>query len=574
MVNNKNMKTPLLFIIFNRPEITRRVFEEIRRSRPEKLFVAADGPRTNRPEDTEKCRLAREVVKNVDWHCEVKTLFQEKNLGCKLGATTGINWFFNNVEEGIILEDDCLPDQSFFRFCEEMLDKYRDEEKVAMVSGYNIAGIYQSKFSYIFSKYGGLWGWASWRRSWKQYDVSMKVWESKENQNKIKKIIGNNNEWNYKQRLYEQTFQNKKDTWDYQWETYRLLHGQLSVLPSKNLIENLGFGADATHTIAVESPLLIPREKLDFPLIHNPGPLVPDKRYDALLRPKIKVRNIKISLIKNNLINIAKKIIPPFFYELVKNLIIGKKTYRPIWNTLSYKPMDGVKMFFDPSGSWQRKMMIGTYDTFLFDTLKTMKPEGKVIYDIGAHIGFHSLYFAKLVGNKGKVYSFEPNSANFERFNLILNENKNIKKIIQAFNVAASDKSETVEFNINNDIESGRSSGNFIENADPFWNKEIYTEKGFSKSKVKTIPIDSFKEELGIVDLPDIIKIDVEGAEYLVLLGAKNTLLTKKPILFIEIHSIENMFNVTHLLYSLNYDLKVMKKESTGICFLQATPIK
>ena len=236
--------------------------------------------------------------------------------------------------------------------------------------------------------------------------------------------------------------------------------------------------------------------------------------------------------------------------------------------------MNGVKIFFDPTGSWQRKMMNGAYDAFIFDTLKTMGPAGKIIFDIGAHIGFHSLYFAKLVGERGKVYSFEPNPANFERFNLILDKNKDLKERVKVFNVAVSDKTSTEKFMINMQVESGRSMGNFIENADTFSNRDVYTEKGFVESKIKTIPIDSFKEELGIEDSPDIIKIDVEGAEHLLLLGAKNTLLTKKPVLFIEIHSIINMFNVISLLYSLKYDLKILKKESTGICFLQAIPIK
>jgi len=569
-----HLPTPILFLIFNRPDQTKKVFDEIRKIRPSKLFIAADGPRTGRPEDIEKCRLAREVVNNIDWLCEVKTLFQEKNLGCKIGATTGINWFFDNVDEGIILEDDCLPDQSFFLFCKEMLNKYRNEEKIVMISGYNIEGTSNIPYSYIFSKYGGLWGWASWRRAWKQYDVSMQVWANLENRIKIKKAIGDRYQWNYKQRLYDETFHGKKDTWDYQWETYRLLHGQLSVLPTKNLIENLGFGADATHTIAITSSLLIPSQTIIFPLIHNPGPLIPNEIYDKKLRPKIPARSKNMNTLKKHAKFISKEFIPPYFYRAIKSLLLGRRKFTPIWNTLSYPPLKGVQIFFDPTGQWQRKMLIGTYDTFIFDTLKSMRISGKIIYDIGAHIGFHSLYFAKLVGENGKVYSFEPNPTNFERFNFILNKNENIKKMTKVFNIAVSDKTETVEFIVNNDIESGRSCGNFIEKSDTFWSDNVYKEKNFIKTKVKTVNIDSLKEELNINDSPDIIKIDVEGAEYLVLLGAKKTLETKKPILFMEIHSILNMFNVTELLHSLHYDIRLLKKESTGICFILAIPIK
>lgn len=566
------LNVPILFLIFNRPDTTKRVFGEIKKARPKKLFIAADGPRKDWGDDIEKCKKAREIVNDVDWPCEIKTFFHTDNLGCKIGVATAIDWFFKNVEKGIILEDDCLPDQSFFTFCEKLLEKYKDEEKVAMISGYNIAGSLDSKSSYLFSKYGHIWGWATWRRAWGLYDISMKKWGVDHNRQKIKQSINDNSMWNYKRGLYEQVYLNKKDTWDYQWEFCRLLSGQLSIVPSVNLVENIGFGTDATHTKATESPLLIPSRKLDLPLVFNPGPLAPDKRYDHLLRPQTSAIKTYLNLAKGRAIITVKKLMPPFIYELCKNILIGKKRYSPKWNTLTYGLMSGIKIFFDPSGSWQKKMVSGIYDTFIFNAIKTKKPSGKVIFDIGAHIGFHSLYFARLIGEDGKVYSFEPNSANFKRAELIFNENDDVKKRITIFNIAVSDKSETVEFNLNNDIESGRSSGNFIEKADTFWNKDMYAEKGFVKAKTRSIPIDSFKEELGINDSPDFIKIDVEGAEYLVLLGALKTLLAKKPVLFIEIHSMENMFNVVSLLHSLKYDMKILKKESNGVCFIEADP--
>ena len=230
------MKTPILFITFNRPEQTDRVFAEIRKARPEKLFIAADGPRNNRPGDIEKCAKTRKIIEKVDWPCNLKTLFQDKNLGCKIGATTAISWFFDHVEEGIILEDDCIPDQSFFPFCAEMLNHFKNEEKVVMICGYNINENSEIPYSYTFSRYGHLWGWASWRRVWKQYDVTMKVWKSKENRRKIKKAMGDRQHWNYRQWLYNETYHGRKDTWDYQWESYRLLHNQLSIIPATNMI--------------------------------------------------------------------------------------------------------------------------------------------------------------------------------------------------------------------------------------------------------------------------------------------------------------------------------------------------
>lgn len=281
------MKTPLLFIIFNRPEPTQRVFEEIKKVRPEKLFIAADGPRLHKPDDIDKCQRTREVVSRIDWPCEVKTLFREKNLGCKFGASSAITWFFENVEEGIILEDDCLPDQSFFTFCELMLDFYRNEKSLAIISGHNIIGSLDTPYSYIFTRYGHLWGWATWRRVWKQYDISMKIWSNKDNRKKIGEWIDDKQRWNFSQIVYNNTFLGKKDTWDYQWESYRLLNHTLSIIPKENMIENLGYGVDATHTKALTSPLVMPRRKTLLPLNYNPGPLIPNDPYDKNLGPKM-----------------------------------------------------------------------------------------------------------------------------------------------------------------------------------------------------------------------------------------------------------------------------------------------
>ncbi len=303
-----SFKTPVLLLIFNRPVPTAKVFSEIRKARPEKLFIAADGPRPDRPDDIENCRLARAAVSNVDWPCEVKTLFQEKNHGCKIGATTGITWFFDNVEEGMIIEDDCLPDPSFFPFCEQLLEKFRYTENVCMISGYNGSSSTLTPYSYFYSRYGHLWGWASWRRIWKQYDVTMKVWASKANRRKIKREINDKNNWDYRQWLYQETFEGRKDTWDYQWETYRLFHRQYSIIPEKNLIENLGFGPDATHTKRSTSYLIKKREALQFPLIHNTEKIAPLDAYDKQLGPLTPAYSMRVRKIRQ----VVKRILKTF----------------------------------------------------------------------------------------------------------------------------------------------------------------------------------------------------------------------------------------------------------------------
>ncbi len=313
------MNAPLLFLVFNRPAQTAKVFDEIRKAKPEKLFIAGDGPRPNHPGDMEKCKKVREIVSNIDWPCQVKTLFQDRNLGCKIGATTGITWFFDNVEEGIVLEDDCLPDQSFFPFCTELLERFRNNENISMICGCNESQMTSSPYSYIYSKYGHLWGWASWRRVWKQYDVSMKVWADPRNRQAIKRAMNDSEMWNSRAWSYIQTYKGIKDTWDFQWEAYRLLKGQYAVIPTVNMIENLGFGKDATHTTQTISHLIMPRQQMSFPLKHNPE-LKPNDLYDHTLRPKQKAIPLEIQIMKSYVKSILASILPKPVYNKILSL--------------------------------------------------------------------------------------------------------------------------------------------------------------------------------------------------------------------------------------------------------------
>ena len=168
------LKTPILFLIFNRLDTTEKVFEKIREQQPKYLYIAADGPRSDVPEDQEKCRKTRAIIDRIDWDCELKTLFREENLGCRNNAVQAITWFFDNVEEGIILEDDCLPDPTFFRYCEDLLSYYRYDMRVMHIAGSNLQqGFKSDNASYYFSHIPWVWGWASWKRAWKYYDVNI-----------------------------------------------------------------------------------------------------------------------------------------------------------------------------------------------------------------------------------------------------------------------------------------------------------------------------------------------------------------------------------------------------------------
>jgi len=246
---NNNFEVPILFIVFNRPDTTKRVLEAIGKIRPSKLFIAADGPRKNKIGEKEKCEEVRNICKKIDWECEVFTLFQEKNLGCKIGATTAVNWFFQNVSEGIILEDDCLPNQSFFTFCKEMLEKYRDNEKILHISGTNLQyGNKREEASYYFSRYIHMWGWATWKRAWEKYDIDMKGLEEYYKSKKIYKLFNNKKEAKFWISLIKYVTEKNIDTWDAQW-VYTLLKSEgMSITPNVNLVENIGFGENATHT--------------------------------------------------------------------------------------------------------------------------------------------------------------------------------------------------------------------------------------------------------------------------------------------------------------------------------------
>lgn len=254
------MNTPVLFIVFNRPDTTQEVFNVIRKVKPKKLFISADGARNS--SELTLCDKTREIIKQVDWDCEVMTLFQETNLGCKLGVSTAINWFFNNVDEGIILEDDCLPSKSFFTFCEYMLNKYRYDDEVMHIGGVNF--LPEMKESYYFSRYNCIWGWATWKRAWEKYDVNMQNFPKFKEEKLINRIFSNKIIKLYWMSLFSQAFKNKIDTWDYQWTFAVWNNNGISILPGVNLISNIGFDERATHTKSSESKLSkLPKGEFD-----------------------------------------------------------------------------------------------------------------------------------------------------------------------------------------------------------------------------------------------------------------------------------------------------------------------
>jgi len=275
------MNTPILFLVFNRPETTKRVFEKIREARPPRLYVSADGPRPGRDGEAVLCEQTRRIACAVDWPCSVKTLFREKNLGCKFAVSSGISWFFENEPEGIILEDDCFPEATFFPYCEELLARYRDNPRVAHIGGTNFQdGSKRGEASYYFSRYAHVWGWASWRRAWQNYDVHMNSFPEFLKEDRMSGTFPHAAVKNYWLNIFSQVYEGKIDTWDYQWVYSAWRTGALAVIPAKNLIANIGFGAASTHTPDADNPFSnMPTYSMPLPLVH-PLPIEADDEAD------------------------------------------------------------------------------------------------------------------------------------------------------------------------------------------------------------------------------------------------------------------------------------------------------
>jgi hypothetical protein len=238
------LQTPVALFIFNRPDLTVRVFEAIAQAKPTQLFVIADGPRHD--SEAELCSECREIIERVDWPCDIRTNFSDVNLGCKNRVSSGLDWVFSQVEQAIILEDDCLPSLSFFKFCEQMLDDYKDDTRIMHISGSNFvpSGLIES--SYYFSRYIHIWGWATWRRAWQHYDVTMAKWpEVREN---ILASCVDKAEASYWDKFFTAVYKGEIDTWDCQWHLTCWQQSGLSIVPRENLISNIGFRDDATHT--------------------------------------------------------------------------------------------------------------------------------------------------------------------------------------------------------------------------------------------------------------------------------------------------------------------------------------
>ncbi|MCP4270021.1 MAG: glycosyltransferase family 2 protein [Candidatus Brocadiaceae bacterium] len=326
---SKNLfPVPISFHIFNRPETTRKVFEQIRNIKPNKLFITSDGPRENVAGENEKCREVRSIVEKIDWECEVFTNFSKSNKGSYKSTSGGITWVFKYVDRAIILEDDCIPHQSFFRFCHELLDYYENDKRIALISGNTfLFGRHNTKNSYYFSRNTHMWGWATWKRTWDQVDFAMANWSEFRDMGGLDSIFKEKHESIYWQKIMQNMFDGKIGPhWDYLLLLSMYMNNALAIRPSVNLIHNTGHGVGATHFGDKMILHEVECKNMDFPLKHPPflcRDMVADEITD-LFEFSRGYSGGHSRYIKNRIINILPKVIVSF-------LILVKNKYKQWW---------------------------------------------------------------------------------------------------------------------------------------------------------------------------------------------------------------------------------------------------
>lgn len=263
------MTVPVVFIIFNRPDTTIRVFNEIRRYRPERLLVIADGPRNGRAGESDRCIATRQIIDSVDWPCQVQRCWSDVNLGCRKRVSSGLTWAFSQTDAAIVLEDDCLPEPSFFPYCEELLARYAKDERVASIcGGHFLDRRNPTNTSYRFSRFSHIWGWASWSRAWRNYDVDMQAWAGLRQTGWLRGECSSDIEVDFWQTVFDRVAAGRIDTWDYQWIFSCWTQRRVSVVPAVNLISNIGFGANATHTTNISRWANLPTSPIEAELRH------------------------------------------------------------------------------------------------------------------------------------------------------------------------------------------------------------------------------------------------------------------------------------------------------------------
>ena len=279
------MDIPVLLITYNRKENALKVLECLREMQVSALYIACDGAKENEQDEEKVQRTRKALQEAVDWECNVQYRFSERNQGCKYGPVNAINWIFEEEEQAIILEDDIVPNPSFFFFCEELLERYREQEEILMISGCNIMSRTESAGeSYFFEPIATTWGWATWKRAWKKYDMAMQDWQDMKKKKVLKKLFLKDTAFSLK-RDFENVAVNDTDIWDYQWQYTMIKNGGLGIVPKYCMVQNIGFAdRDATHTSEV--PFRYRNFPMPFPLVH-PQKTKGNQEYELYIEKQI-----------------------------------------------------------------------------------------------------------------------------------------------------------------------------------------------------------------------------------------------------------------------------------------------
>ncbi|WP_162426447.1 FkbM family methyltransferase [Pontibacter pudoricolor] len=532
-----NFSTPILFIIFKRPDTTAQVFRQIRAVKPSKLFVAADGPRVDKEGEAVLCEKTRQVVlDNIDWDCEVHTLLRDDNLGCGLGPSSAISWFFDHVEEGIILEDDCLPSLSFFSYAAYCLDKYRNNLKIMHIGGNNFLGRKWGDASYFYSAYNHVWGWATWRRSWELYNYNLQALD----ESKLRSALGNyfpwsiRNSWfNYYKSLLERKIndrENRWDFWDYQWTFCIWLNQGLCVYPNVNLVSNIGFGPGATHTLDITNKFnSLASQELEA--ISSPHNIKRNKEADILTSQvvfKFKMKKLSqkytsdiVSLSQKSK-NRIRKLIPDYLKKAAKQVLrLDSTSHINIKNPeqIEIERIKSIPRYIPEStnlikGNFRfvdSASFIFMYDEIfkkqIYDFRTTQ--ERPYIIDCGANVGLSIVYFKDQYPN-AEIVAFEPDPKVFG----VLESNVGKLSDVKLVNRALWNTETTMSF-----FAEGADGGSFNSVSDNVERIEVLTDRLRSYLDKKV----------------DFLKIDIEGAELTVLEDSED-----------KLHLVQNMFIEYH----------------------------
>lgn len=309
---NYKMKSPILFIIYNRPELTRKVFQAIKIVKPRKIYIAADGAKKNISGDMNKVLESRAIISDINWKCKVRTLFRDENYGCKKQVSSAISWFFDNEKEGVIIEDDCLPSTDFFRYCDFLLERYRFDNRIMMITGTNFQGVSNCQEDFFYSNHYSVWGWATWQRAWTFYDIKMNLWRYPQ----IKKDINFRfqNSWisTYLRYFFRSLHLNSIDTWDIQWAFACLIQAGLCVTPKKNLVTNIGVYGTHSNQKVTNSHFL---KTYPLSVKKYPKSFLVNSNYDEYLFKK----NGIIPSVKGKLVDLLLFLKVFNFFKKIKN---------------------------------------------------------------------------------------------------------------------------------------------------------------------------------------------------------------------------------------------------------------